>query len=79
MQEPARDRSLFLEPIVSGSVHEHALNHPNRLAPRSNVKQRNFGKIAKWTVIILAILVVIAFWISTRVGASPVGAALSNY
>jgi hypothetical protein len=79
MQEPARDRSLFLEPIVSGSLHEHALNHPKRLAPRSKVKQRDFGKLARWVLIILVILVVIAIWSSSRVGASPVGATLSNY
>ena len=79
MQEATRDRSMFSEPIVSGNVHEHALNHPNRLAPRSKLKQRNFGKTARWVLIILVILVVVAIWISGRMGASPVGAALNNY
>jgi hypothetical protein len=70
---------MFLEPIVSGSVREHALDHPNRLAPRSKFKQRNLGKSVRRVVIILVILVVAAIWISSRVGASPVGAVLNNY
>jgi hypothetical protein len=79
VQDRNRDRSVFLEPVVAGSVHEHALNHPNRLAPRSKLKPRDLGKSVRRVIIILLIVAVLAIWISSRVGASPVGTVLTNY
>jgi hypothetical protein len=79
VQDPERERLVFLEPVVAGSIHEHALSHPNRLAPRSKLKQRDLGKSVRRVIIILLIVAVVAIWISSRVGASPVGTVLTNY